>query len=52
MVKEQTTLVKNEYAKSSNLDAETENLGRIYKIHGNTKEKNVRKELIDRVTNY
>ena len=30
----------------SNLAVETENLGRIYKIHGNTREKNVRKELI------
>src|ERR1700690_4086839 len=38
MVKEQTTL--------PNLAVETESLGRIYKIHGNTKERNVRKELI------
>ncbi|HEY9152786.1 MAG TPA: ABC transporter ATP-binding protein [Anaerolineales bacterium] len=38
MVKEQTTL--------QNLAVETESLGRIYKIHANTKEKNVRKELI------
>ncbi|HUI87093.1 MAG TPA: ABC transporter ATP-binding protein [Anaerolineales bacterium] len=38
MVKEQTIL--------SNLAVETESLGRIYKIHGNTKEKNVRKELV------
>ena len=30
----------------SNLAVETENLGRIYKIHGNTREKNIRKELI------
>src|SRR5271157_1031777 len=38
MVKEQTTL--------SNLAVETQSLGRIYKIHGDTKERNARKELI------
>ena len=38
MVKEQTTL--------SNLAVETQSLGRIYKIHGDTKESNARKELI------
>jgi len=38
MVKHQNSL--------SNLAVETENLGRIYKIHGNAKEKNVRKELV------
>ncbi len=30
----------------SNLAVETQSLGRIYKIHGNTKERNIRKELI------
>src|ERR1700690_387453 len=30
----------------SNFAVETENLGRIYKIHGNAKEKNIRKELL------
>ena len=32
--------------KASNLAVETESLGRIYKIHGNTREKNIRKELV------
>ena len=45
MVKQQTILVK-EQTTFSDLAVETENLGRIYKIHGNAKEKNVRKELI------
>ncbi|HUH98556.1 MAG TPA: ABC transporter ATP-binding protein [Anaerolineales bacterium] len=35
-----------EPAGSSNLAVETEKLGRIYRIHGSTKEKNVRKELV------
>jgi ABC-2 type transport system ATP-binding protein len=38
MVKQQTTL--------SNLAVEAQSLGRIYKIHGDTKERNARKELI------
>jgi ABC-2 type transport system ATP-binding protein len=38
MVREQSAL--------ANLAVETESLGRIYKIHGNTIEKNVRKELV------
>ena len=38
VVKERTLL--------SNLAVETEDLGRIYKIHGNAKEKNIRRELI------
>jgi len=45
MVTEQTTLIKQQNM-LSNLAVETQSLGRIYKIHGNTKEKNVRKELI------
>ena len=38
VVKERTML--------SDLAVETENLGRIYKIHGNAREKNIRRELI------
>ena len=33
-------------AQESSFAVETENLGRIYKIHGNAKEKNIRKELV------
>jgi ABC-2 type transport system ATP-binding protein len=35
-----------EQAAPSSLAVETENLGRIYRIHGNAREKNVRRELV------